>query len=79
MVDNSHIILEDNKEYLIIDKIKDNDNFYIYLMNKFDETDLVVRKEIINEDDEHFLVGLKDEDEVEKALRLFLDKNEEEK
>jgi len=78
MVDNSRVVLEDNIEYLVVDKIKEKDFYYIYLINHRDDADLVVRKEIV-ENDERFLVGLDDEDELERALTLFLDKNDEEK
>lgn len=60
------IILEDNLEYIVTDKI---DN-YLYLNNVNDYEDFCVRKEII-EDNEEYIVGLDNEEELEKALKLF--------
>ena len=77
MVDNSRVVLEDNIEYLVVDKIKEKDFYYVYLVNSRDDADLVVRKEII-ENDKRFLVGLDDEEELEKSLDLFLEKNDKE-
>ena len=76
MIDNSRVILEDNIEYLVIDKIEDKDVSYVYLMNKDDENDICVRKEII-EDDKCYLVGLDNKDEADKALILYIKKNKE--
>lgn len=75
MVDNSRVVLEDNIEYLVIDKIKEKDFYYVYLINQKDDADLVVRKEVLENNDK-FLVGLDDEEELEKALDLFLEKND---
>lgn len=79
MVDNSRVVLEDNIEYLVVDKIKDKDKdfYYVYLVNQRDDADLVVRKEVL-ENGERFLIGLDSEDELEKALDLFLEKNDKE-
>ena len=77
MIDNSRVVLEDNIEYLVVDKIKEKDFYYVYLINNRDDADLVVRKEKL-EKDERFLVGLDDEEELEKALDLFLEKNDKE-
>ena len=75
MVDNSRVVLEDNIEYLVVDKIKEKDFYYVYLINKRDDADLVIRKEV-KENDGNYLVGLDDEEELEKALDLFLEKND---
>ena len=60
------IILENGLEYIITDKI---DN-YLYLNNINDYEDFCVRKEII-EDNEEYIIGLDNEEELEKALKLF--------
>lgn len=60
------IILEDNLEYIVTDKI---DN-YLYLNNINDYEDFCIRKEII-EDNEEYIIGLDNEEELEKALKLF--------
>ena len=74
MVDNSKVVLEDNNEYLVIDKIEEEDYFYVYLTENTETGKLVIRKEI-KEDGKCYLVGLIDETEFRKALLLFLDKN----
>jgi hypothetical protein len=79
MIDNSRIVLEDDECYQVIDKIKDNDKSFVYLINTRDKDDLVVRKEIIDSDETRYLVGLDDEEELTKALNLYLEKNNIEK
>ena len=78
MIDNSRIVLEDDECYQVIDKIKEPSKAYVYLVNTRDKDDLVVRKEI-EEDEQRYLVGLDDEDELENALNLYLVKNKIEK
>ena len=81
MIDNSRVVLEDNVEYDVIDKIKSDDVYYVFLSNITDIEDIVVRKEIVREEDSverHTLVGLENEEELEKALTLFLEKNSQE-
>ena len=81
MIDNSRVILEDNQEYDVIDKIQDGNKYFIYLSNMNALDDIVIRKELVNEVDgieRHTLVGLDDDKEFDKALVLFLEKNAEE-
>lgn len=74
MIDNSRVVLEDNIEYLVVDKIKDGDISYVYLANSNNLEDVCVRKEI-HENEKCFLVGLDNKEEVNKALNLFTEKN----
>lgn len=74
MIDNSRIILENKKEYHIIDKIKLDDKAYVYLSNLDNPEDFCVRKEII-ENEKTYLVGLDSKEEAIYALELFNDKN----
>ena len=78
MIDNSRVVLEDNIEYIVIDKIKEGKVAYIYLVDSRNKDDLVIRKEIL-EDGNTYLVGLDNEEELEKALKLYLEKNNIEK
>ena len=78
MIDNSRIVLEDDECYQVIDKIKDNDKSFVYLINTRDKDDLVVRKEIIDSDETRYLVGLDNEDELEKEFATENDINNEE-
>ena len=74
MIDNSIIKLENGFEYKVVDKIDNNNCAYVYLVNLVDKEDLIVRKEIV-EDENTYLVGLDNTEELEKALRLYLQKN----
>ncbi|MBE6147023.1 MAG: hypothetical protein E7168_01665 [Firmicutes bacterium] len=74
MVNNSILELENHEQYAVIDKIPAEDGNYIYLSNIKDTNDFCVRKEIKKEE-EFFLVGLKDEEEVDNALTLFQKKH----
>ena len=73
MVNNSILELENNEKYAVIDKIPTEDGNYIYLSNIKDPNDFCVRKEIKKEE-KIYLIGLKDEEEVDRALNLFQEK-----
>ena len=63
------IILEDGIEYIITDAI----NNYLYLNNINDPNDFCIRKKII-ENNEEYIIGLKDLEEYYNALKLFEEK-----
>jgi len=78
MVDNSRVVLEDNVEYEVIDKIQDGNKYFVYLSNMEAIEDIVIRKELVEEVDgieRHKLVGLDNNREYNKALVLFVKKN----
>ncbi len=58
--------LENEKDYMLIDKI----DKYMYLSNVDDEEDFCVRI-----DAGEYLEGLKDDQEFDKAMKLFYEKN----
>lgn len=74
MIDNSCVVLENNQEYLVMDKISYENNFYVYLTNPNDPTDFCCRKEI-EEEKKTYLVGLDNQEEVNLALKLFTEKH----
>lgn len=74
MVDNSRIVLENNQEYLVMDKISYGTFFYVYLTNPNNPTDFCCRKEI-EEEGKTYLVGLDNQEEAELALKLFAEKH----
>lgn len=76
MIDNSRVVLENGKEYLVIDKIKLEDKAFVYLSNKDDSEDFCVRKEVL-EDEKAYLVGLDDKEEADYALKLFAENHKE--
>lgn len=73
MIDNSLIEIE-GKKYLVVDTIIDEDKKYVYFVNEDDMSDLLVQKEVI-EDDKTYLVNLDDKDEFIKSMYLFEEKN----
>ena len=78
MVNNTIIPLEDNENYAVIDKIETEGGFYVYLSNINDNEDICIRKEVTKqnaENEENYLVPLKDEGEVDHALNLLIEKN----
>ena len=74
MVDNSRIMLENNKEYLVIDKIEVDGKYFVYLSNIDDSEDFCARKEI-EVDDKKILVGLDNKEEADLALKVFSEKH----
>lgn len=76
MIDNSRVILENYTEYEVVDKTKDGEISYVYLANPDDQLDMCVRKEIPSEED-NYLVGLDDREELDKAICLFIVKHQE--
>lgn len=74
MINNSVRQLEDNELYAVIDTIPFDKGLYVYLTNVKDTEDLCVRKQIQVEN-ENVLVGLDNEDEVDYALKLLVEKN----
>lgn len=65
--------LDDNIDYVIIDKVNFKTKTYILFSNLDDPEDIMIRIEEIS-NDELLLKGLKDEIEFKKALKLFDEK-----
>lgn len=64
------IVLEDNQEYSIIEKIKYQDKEYIYLVRTQNPKEFCVRKVIGK-----VLFGLDDENEYDFAMKLIKEKH----
>ena len=75
MIDNSHVVLENQVKYDVIDKIEYNGIYFVYLSNPEDIQDFCCRKER-EENDQTFLVGLSNQEEANLALELFTKKHE---
>jgi len=73
MVDNS-VLKVDDKIYLVIDTIYDNEIKYVYFLNEQNQKEIFNRKDI-KENDKNYLIGLDSEEEILKALKLFEEKN----
>lgn len=76
-VEVSVITLDNGKNYEIVDKIKDNDQTYLFLINENDENDKCIRKQVI-ENDKEILYCL-NEDEFKNVLEKFMKKYKGEK
>lgn len=74
MIEVNTMILENGVEYTEIDDLIYNDTKYVLLSNVNDVKDSCIRK-ISVEDNEEYICRLKDENEFEKILNLFLEKN----
>lgn len=59
-----------NKEYYLLKKITFNDQTYCYFLNVNDKSDLCIKK-VIFKDNEEYFIGLKDEKELNQAIKIF--------
>lgn len=64
-----YITLENGKTYYIIQE-KDN---YVYLVNKDNQKDFCIRKNVIKEDGP-YIESLDSKEEFDKAIKLFTEK-----
>lgn len=69
------IKLEDGLEYMVLDEIDCEINTYVYLSNVEDPEDFCIRK-VENDKNEELLVGLDSNEEFDKALLLYSEKNQ---
>ena len=68
------IMTIDNKDYLIVKEIQDKDTNYIYLVNKENELDVLIRKQ--SKEDKNTYIPLDNDEEFNLAnLLLFRDTN----
>ena len=67
MTELDFIMLENNKECIIVDQIIYNNQKYVFLVNSKDSNDFTLRKEINN-----LLVGLDNNIEFEKVMTVFI-------
>ena len=54
MVDNS-VLKVDDKVYLVLDTIYDNEIKYVYFLNEQDQKDIFIRKEVKENDNENIV------------------------
>lgn len=65
------IVLEDEKEFVVIDKIKTNNKIYLMLSNVDDSNDIAVRIEDVEQD---MIFGLDSEEELSQVLLEYAKK-----
>ncbi len=63
------IIDIDNKKYMVLNEIEDNGEIYLYLTNVKNPKDFIIQK--IDKEDNDYLINLDNEEEFERALKLF--------
>ena len=64
------IVLDDNKEYMIVEQLEDNTTKYVLFSNVNNSEEFCVRK-IINKDGENYFVRLDNEKEAELITNKF--------
>ena len=64
----------DNKKYMVLNEISDNDETYLYLSNINDPKDFLIRK--LDKNNKEYLINLDDKEEFKKAMGYFEDINE---
>ncbi len=70
------VTLDDQKEYLILDKISHNQDTFVFLASKEDEENILVRKRVVSDQDV-FLEELSNFEELQLAFSLFFKKHPE--
>ncbi len=68
------VVLENGIEYAEVEKIKHNENTYLFLVNLKNDDDFCIRK-LIKENGKDMLVGLDGKAEFDEILRIFLRNN----
>lgn len=58
-----------DKEYILLNKIKNKENTYLYFSNISEGNDYIIRK--LDLEDEDSMIPLDDEKEVQKAILLL--------
>ncbi len=71
------IIDLENGTYAIIDEISIDNTKYVYLAKEDNPLDFCIRKTIL-ENNEEYLVKLDNDQEFEKAAKIFVDKHQQE-
>ena len=74
MADLDILTLQNNKDYIVIDTLINEEKKYLFLLNKEDDNDMVVRK-VIKKDDGEYVTKLDSEDEFEEIMYLFKEKH----
>ncbi|MBR6690862.1 MAG: DUF1292 domain-containing protein [Bacilli bacterium] len=70
---NIETVKVENKNYYIVNELEANNNLYLYLVNENDNSDIIIRKKVIINDEE-FLTGLDDEEEFNMVMKLYLER-----
>lgn len=74
MIELECIPLEDGLKYLVVSTIVDGNNSYVYLSEKDNSNNFCIRK-VTEKDGSEYIVPLDSEEEFNKALNLFKEKN----
>ena len=63
------IIDIENKKYMVLNEISDNDETYVFLANIKNPKEFIIQK--VDKNDNDFLINLDNDDEYDRALKLF--------
>lgn len=74
MMEVECVTLEDGLKYLVVSTITDGDNCYMYLSEEKNANNFCIRK-VIEKDGSQVIVPLDGEEEFDRALNLFKEKN----
>ncbi len=65
------IVLDDNKEYIIVEELVINNVLYTMFANVNDGSDICFRKTLVLEDGKEYYVGLDDQNEFDLVVLHF--------
>lgn len=68
------VTLEDGEEYYEVARINSENTCYIYLANKNNPKEIVIRKNVVINGEE-YIEGLKDQEELKLAINLYQSQN----
>ena len=63
------IIDIENKKYMVLNEISDNDETYVFLANIKNPKEFIIQK--VDKNDNDYLINLDNDDEYDRALKLF--------
>ena len=71
MLEKGEIIEIEDKEYICVNTIKDEDTIYLYLMSNFKPLDIKFAKQLDIDDENAKIEIINNKEEKEKVLNLF--------
>ena len=70
MVEIDSIVLDDGREYYIVDNVEVDNVIYTFFSDVLDEKEIKIRK-IITDNNKEFYVGLDNPDELKKVIVAY--------
>ncbi len=66
MIEKGSVVKEDGKIYTVVSVVNFKDNLYVYLINKEDYSDIIIRRI-----DNGVLIPIMNSNDLEELIRLF--------